>query len=202
MTIVIVCWMHAAKQQDSKRRLRALDASMRALLAGWFSSGFLDLRRLSWQTVRGRTARTRRSPCHTEPDTRSDASCATSCTHQCSGELLEKLVRYESVHALQGWGDLKRRLGGDPLRRCYGFFHPQLPGEPLVFIEVALMRDIPHAIADVIPSYPSDSLADANFALVDVARDANLYMPHQATTAVFYSINATQPGAPDTVLSS
>ena len=52
--------------------------------------------------------------------------------------VLEKLMQYEAVHAIQGWGDLRRRLEAD--RRCFAFFHPQLPDEPLVFIEVALTR--------------------------------------------------------------
>ena len=57
-----------------------------------------------------------------------------------SAIVLEKLIRYESVHAIQGWPDLRRRLQAD--RRCYAFFHPQLPEEPLIFIEVALTREI------------------------------------------------------------
>src|SRR5258706_11649707 len=54
--------------------------------------------------------------------------------------VLEKLMQYEAVHAIQGWGDLRRRLEAD--RRCFAFFHPQLPNEPLVFIEVALTRRV------------------------------------------------------------
>jgi len=52
--------------------------------------------------------------------------------------ILEKLIQFEAVHAIQGWSDLQRRLQAD--RRCYGFFHPALPGEPIIFIEVALTR--------------------------------------------------------------
>jgi len=55
-----------------------------------------------------------------------------------SAIVLEKLIQYEAVHAIQGWGDLRRRLEAD--RRCFAFFHPQLPDEPLIFIEVALTR--------------------------------------------------------------
>ena len=59
--------------------------------------------------------------------------------------ILEKIIRYEAVHEIQGWDDLRRRL--DPAdRRCFAFFHPSLVDEPLVFVEVALMRDIPDAI--------------------------------------------------------
>ncbi|HEX6155893.1 MAG TPA: malonyl-CoA decarboxylase family protein, partial [Burkholderiales bacterium] len=54
--------------------------------------------------------------------------------------VLEKLSEYEAVHAMQGWRDLRRRLEAD--RRCFGFFHPQLPDEPIIFIEVALTRNM------------------------------------------------------------
>jgi malonyl-CoA decarboxylase len=52
--------------------------------------------------------------------------------------ILEKLIQYEAVHQIQGWHDLRRRLEAD--RRCYAFFHPALPDEPIIFIEVALTR--------------------------------------------------------------
>src|SRR3954464_16019054 len=55
-----------------------------------------------------------------------------------SALVLEKLIDYEAVHAIRGWWDLRRRLKGD--RRCFAFFHPQLPDEPIIFIEVALTR--------------------------------------------------------------
>ena len=54
--------------------------------------------------------------------------------------VLEKLIEYEAVHAMQGWRDLRRRLEAD--RRCFAFFHPQLPDEPIIFIEVALTRSM------------------------------------------------------------
>ncbi len=54
--------------------------------------------------------------------------------------ILEKLIEYEAVHAIQGWRDLRRRLEAD--RRCFAFFHPQLPDEPIIFIEVALTRSM------------------------------------------------------------
>ena len=51
--------------------------------------------------------------------------------------ILEKLIEHEAVHEIQGWDDLRRRLAAD--RRCFGFFHPALPDEPLIFVEVALV---------------------------------------------------------------
>ncbi len=65
-----------------------------------------------------------------------------------SAALLERLIEHEAVHAIQGWGDLRRRL--QPDRRCFAFFHPQLPGEPLIFVEVALLPEMPAAIAPLI----------------------------------------------------
>ena len=65
-----------------------------------------------------------------------------------SAALLEKLIQHEAVHAIAGWDDLRRRL--QPDRRCYAFFHPQLPGEPLIFVEVALLDEVPRAIGPLI----------------------------------------------------
>ena len=63
--------------------------------------------------------------------------------------ILDKIIRYEAVHEIQGWDDLRRRL--DPAdRRCFAFFHPSLVDDPLVFVEVALMRDMPDAIGQVL----------------------------------------------------
>ena len=62
--------------------------------------------------------------------------------------LLEKLIAYEAVHAIRGWQDLKDRLDSD--RRCFAFFHPMLPDEPLIFVEVALTREIPASIQDLL----------------------------------------------------
>ena len=68
---------------------------------------------------------------------------------QTPAAILEKIIAYEAVHEIQGWDDLRRRL--DPTdRRCFAFFHPSLIDEPLIFVEVALMRDIPDAIATVL----------------------------------------------------
>jgi malonyl-CoA decarboxylase len=89
--------------------------------------------------------------------------------------VLEKIIHYEAVHEIRGWNDLRRRI--DPIdRRCYGFFHPALADEPLIFVEVALTESIPAAIAPVLAE---DRLP--------VALDA-------ARTAVFYSISTCQPG--------
>ncbi|MFC0283079.1 malonyl-CoA decarboxylase [Camelimonas abortus] len=89
--------------------------------------------------------------------------------------ILEKIIRYEAVHAIRDWDDLRNRLEPSD-RRCYGFFHPQLVDEPLIFVEVALTTGIPDAIAP----------------LLDVSRTP---IPgEEATTAVFYSISNTQRG--------
>jgi malonyl-CoA decarboxylase len=88
--------------------------------------------------------------------------------------LLEKLVRYEAVHAIASWNDLKNRLDTD--RRCYAFFHPRLPDEPLIFVEVAFTRDMADAIAP----------------LLDEA--APVDDPQRARAAIFYSISNTQRG--------
>ena len=89
--------------------------------------------------------------------------------------ILEKIIRYEAVHQMEGWEDLRRRL--DPAdRRCFAFFHPALVDEPLVFVEVALMRDMPDAIAQVLDE-PQPALAAS-----------------QPRAAVFYSISNTQAG--------
>ncbi|HQZ01731.1 MAG TPA: malonyl-CoA decarboxylase [Thauera sp.] len=88
--------------------------------------------------------------------------------------LLEKLVEYEAVHEIRSWDDLKNRLDSD--RRCYAFFHPRMPLEPLIFVQVALLED----------------LADDVQRLLDI--EAPLSDASKATTAIFYSISATQPG--------
>lgn len=88
--------------------------------------------------------------------------------------LLEKLIKYEAVHDIQSWADLKNRLDSD--RRCYGFFHPRLPDEPLIFVEVAMMDEI----ADCITPLLDEAAAPADL--------------NKATWAIFYSISNTQPG--------
>ncbi len=125
----------------SDKRLLALDAEMEYMFSTWFDVGFLELRRLSWD-----------SP----------------------ASLLEKLIQYEAVHDVKSWADLKNRLDSD--RRCYGFFHPRLPNEPLIFVEVALLNDIAGSISPLL-----DEAAEA----VETSK---------ATTAIFYSISNTQLG--------
>jgi malonyl-CoA decarboxylase len=89
--------------------------------------------------------------------------------------VLEKLIAYETVHEIRGWDDLHRRLADD--RRCFAFFHPALPDEPLIFVEVALTKGLASSIQDLlsaeIPSPDSQFRPDA---------------------AIFYSINNCQPG--------
>ena len=125
----------------SDRRLRALDVEMEYMFSTWFDVGFLELRRIDWD-----------SP----------------------ASLVEKLIKYEAVHDIRSWADVKNRLDSD--RRCYGFFHPRLPGEPLIFVEVALM----------------DGIADSITPLLDEAGPPSDLS--RATTAIFYSISNTQPG--------
>src|SRR5271154_6946496 len=66
-----------------------------------------------------------------------------------SAAILDKIIRYEAVHEIQDWDDLRRRID-PPDRRCYAFFHPALVDEPLIFVEVALTREIPAAIAPIL----------------------------------------------------
>lgn len=128
-------------QLRSNKRLLALDAELEELFSTWFDVGFLELRRISWD-----------SP----------------------ASLIEKLIKYEAVHDIRGWADAKNRLDED--RRCYGFFHPRLPGEPLIFVEVALLQEL---AAGITP------LLDEEAAPADLQK---------ATTAIFYSISNTQRG--------
>ena len=90
--------------------------------------------------------------------------------------VLEKIIRYEAVHEIRGWDDLRRRID-PPDRRCFAFFHPALIDEPLIFVEVALERDIPGAIAPIL----------ASSRLEFVQRE-------KARVAVFYSISNCQRG--------
>ncbi|MGB8432668.1 MAG: malonyl-CoA decarboxylase family protein [Burkholderiales bacterium] len=88
--------------------------------------------------------------------------------------LLEKLIAYEAVHEIRGWGDLRNRLDSD--RRCYAFFHPRMPGEPLIFVEIALTRDIATNV---------QSLLDESAPILESGA---------AQAAIFYSISNTQAG--------
>jgi malonyl-CoA decarboxylase len=121
--------------------LQAVEADFLHLLSSWFNPGFLQLRRVDWN-----------SP----------------------AQLLEQIIRHEAVHQIDGWDDLRRRL--QPDRRCFAFFHPQLPDEPLIFVEVALLPAMPDAIAP----------------LIDKASPPLL--PSQFKVAAFYSISNCQPG--------
>ena len=78
---------------------------------------------------------------------------------QTPAAILEKIIAYEAVHEIQGWDDLRRRL--DPAdRRCFAFFHPSLIDEPLIFVEVALMGDIPDSIQSLLHEAPKNGDAD------------------------------------------
>jgi malonyl-CoA decarboxylase len=126
---------------DSDPAMRGLATDLRELLADWFDIGFLELKRISW-----------------------DSPAA----------LLEKLIAYEAVHEIRGWNDLKNRLEAD--RRCFAFFHPRMPDEPLIFVEVALVRGMAgniHALLDEMAPHGD---------------------PQAADTAIFYSISNCQRG--------
>jgi malonyl-CoA decarboxylase len=92
-----------------------------------------------------------------------------------SASVLERIIRYEAVHRINGWDDLRRRID-PPDRRCYAFFHPALVDDPLIFVEVALTPDISDAIDPIL-----------------AANDEPIEAP-QPTTAVFYSISNCQRG--------
>jgi malonyl-CoA decarboxylase len=125
--------------------LKLLDADLRHLFASWFNRGFLELRRIDWQ-----------SP----------------------AAVLEKLIAYEAVHEIKGWDDLRRRLAPD--RRCFAFFHPALPGEPLIFVEVALVEGLATAMPPLLSQDTDEETAKAQAARAD--------------TAIFYSISNCQDG--------
>ncbi|HEX7753675.1 MAG TPA: malonyl-CoA decarboxylase [Novosphingobium sp.] len=122
--------------------LKALDDEFEDAFTAWFNAGFLELRRIGW-----------------------DSPAA----------LLERLIQYEAVHSIDGWGDLRGRL--EPMdRRCYGFFHPQMSDDPLIFVEVALTDSLPSAIHQII------------------ADKRKMIDPHEASHAIFYSISNCQDG--------
>lgn len=121
--------------------LAVVDHDLTHLLGSWFNRGFLELRRIDWN-----------SP----------------------AAILEKLIAYEAVHEIHGFPDLKRRLESD--RRCFAFFHPVLPDEPLIFVEVALVNEMPSEVAPIL------------------AMESAVGDPRRARCAVFYSITSCQPG--------
>ena len=125
--------------------LKLLDADLKHLFTSWFNRGFLELRRIDWQ-----------SP----------------------AAVLEKLIAYEAVHEIKGWDDLRRRLAPD--RRCFAFFHPALPGEPLIFVEVALVQGLATSMRPLLSQ--------------DVDEDAARAQAANADTAIFYSISNCQNG--------
>lgn len=124
------------KLMSKENEFNLLDQELLSLFRTWFNRGFLELRRIDWQTP---------------------------------AIILEKLIQYESVHAIKGWTDLRRRLERD--RCCYGFFHPAIPDVPLIFVEAALNNTISNNIAALLlQTTPTD-------------------LPIKVDTAVFYSIN-------------
>ena len=117
---------------------RALDRAF----SDWFNAGFLELRRIMWD-----------SP----------------------ARLLERIIHYEAVHEIDGWDDLRNRV--EPRdRRCYGFFHPQMVDDPLIFVEVALTSEVPGKIHEII------------------AKERHGILPADASCAIFYSISNCQKG--------
>ncbi|HET7408965.1 MAG TPA: malonyl-CoA decarboxylase family protein [Paracoccaceae bacterium] len=94
---------------------------------------------------------------------------------QTPAAVLEKIIAYEAVHQIDSWEELRRRVV-PPDRRCFAFFHPSMPDEPLIFVEVALVREIPGSIQALL------------------AADRAGLAPAEATVAVFYSISNCQPG--------
>jgi malonyl-CoA decarboxylase len=129
------------KRLKDRPELQVIEADLLHLLTSWFNPGFLQMKRVDWN-----------SP----------------------AQLLEKIIHHEAVHAVDGWDDLRRRL--QPDRRCFAFFHPQLRDEPLIFVEVALLPDMPGAIAP----------------LIDKA--STPLPPDRFRVAAFYSISNCEPG--------
>ena len=120
---------------------KTVDGELKDLLASWFDVGFLELRRITWDS---------------------------------SADLLERLIAYEAVHEIRSWSDLKNRLDSD--RRCFAFFHPRMPDEPLIFVEVALTSGLAGDMATLLDEAPPP---------LD---------PSAADAAIFYSISNAQQG--------
>ena len=126
----------------SDKGLKALDAEFEDAFEAWFNAGFLEMRRIGWDTP---------------------------------AVVLEKIIQYEAVHSIAGWDDLRSRV--EPVdRRCYGFFHPQMPDEPLIFVEVALTGALPGTIGQIL------------------SEKRHVVDPHKASCAIFYSISNCQDG--------
>jgi len=130
--------MQMAREESS---LKIVERDLKDVLISWFDVGFLELRRLTWD-----------SP----------------------ASVLEKIAEYEAVHSIQSWSDLKNRLARD--RRLFAFFHPRMPDEPLIFVEVALVNGMADNVQDLLDE------------------DAPLLDPDAADTAIFYSISNAQAG--------
>ncbi|MDF1606693.1 malonyl-CoA decarboxylase [Hoeflea sp. YIM 152468] len=94
---------------------------------------------------------------------------------QSPANILEKIIKYEAVHAINDWDDLRRRVEPSD-RRCYAFFHPAMPDDPLIFVEVALVKGVPASVQDIL------------------AENREILAPESADTAVFYSISNCQAG--------
>jgi len=122
--------------------LDPVDKDFQHLFRSWFNRGFLELRRIDWDTP---------------------------------AAILERIIRYEAVHEIEDWDDLRRRID-PPDRRLYAFFHPRLRDEPLIFVEVALAREITASI---------DTILSPERKMIETG---------EADTAVFYSISDCQPG--------
>ena len=132
----------AISKSSRSSGLDALDRELESAFTTWFNAGFLELRRIAWDTP---------------------------------ASLLEHIIRYEAVHEIAGWDDLRRRV--EPVdRRCYGFFHPQMRDDPLIFVEVALTPQLPGAIHQII------------------AEERETIDPQEASCAIFYSISNCQVG--------
>lgn len=140
----IVCLLSIRTELLARRKtmpeLAPVERDLSHLLRSWFNRGFLELRKLDWETP---------------------------------AQILEKLIEYEAVHEIQGWPDLQRRLAPD--RRAFGFFHPSLPNEPIIFVEVALTTGMASSIQSLLDSTPEP-------------------ITERTDCAIFYSITNCQPG--------
>ncbi len=122
--------------------LNPVDKDFQHLFRSWFNRGFLELRRIDWDTP---------------------------------AAILERIIRYEAVHEIEDWDDLRRRID-PPDRRLYAFFHPRLRDEPLIFVEVALATAMANSIESIL------------------SPQREVIGTERAQTAVFYSISDCQPG--------
>jgi len=115
-------------------------------------------------------------------------------TWDTSASLLEKLIDYEAVHAIESWDDLRHRLG--PGRRCYAFFHPGMPDDPLIFVEVALTEGIPDQLGPLLELTDASDIGERGGGDGDGDGDGPISEPAEAEadTAVFYSISNCHQG--------